>query len=521
MLEGFADERAAVAYIAVPRRVAHGVVDGLEVIEVKDRHGEGRGFVFLDAGIPLHFRLHKDALALDAGQPVAAGKLGGLLQGPGLGLLAADVLVDVSQAEDDVRIVPVRHAAGLHVDIGGHAVHQVAVIHGIAAVFPQQLQQMLLVEQLSHLLAALLADVCEDALTAGVEEIFTPLLQIQLHVGFGGPVLDIAVGFGVDVEDEEIVRRERLRHRRAHHGRLPALHLGVDVAGADDDVAVVQARGLHHDVLRPALHEHAVSNGEAAVVVHLMQDVFFCKNLQEAGHILGAGKARDIAAAEIEEVLALLFDADLVEIVPGPVLDEVVRLHIHIVDDEVVLGQGLGNAREGGQVLLLGKGALFPGDLGVHIAHAHDDVAEALPLLGGDDLHAVPAAHAVDHEAVVHGKALALPQRPQQRGLVQRVCHALPVLPPDRLLDILLALGEEAAAAGFDGQQAVSPVGDELQEAVGLDVHVVNTLDIAGQGLGKTGKIRYDAARQRRLETGGPVPPLDQKALELPGGDGL
>ena len=412
-------------------------------------------------------------------------------------------------------IVPVRHAAGLHVYVGGHAVHQVAVIHGIAAVFPQQLQQMLLVEQPSHLLAALLADVCEDALAAGVEEILPPLLHVQLRVGLGGPVLDIAVGFGVDIEDEEVVRRERLRHRRAHHRRLLALHLGIDVAGADDDVAVIQTRGLHHDVLRPALHDHAVGDGEAAVIVHLMQDVFLREDLQEAGYIFGTGKARDIAAAEIEEVLALLFDADLVEIVPGPVLDEIVRLHIHIVDDEVVLGQGLGDARESGQILLLGKGALFPGDLGVHIAYAHDDVTEVLPLLDGDDLHAVPAAHTIDHETVIHGKALALPQRTQQRRLVQCVCHAFPILPPDRLLDIMLAFGEETAAAGLDREQAVSPVGHIFPVVIGLNVHIVNALDVAGKRFGKAGEVRHGAARHLRLGAGGEIPPLDQKALKL------
>ena len=91
VVEGVADQLTRPADVCVARRVTKGVVGVLEAVEVEHHNRKREIGIGCDPLVPLRLRLNEDALGLDAGQRVAAGKLRRLLQGEGLLLLPPEI----------------------------------------------------------------------------------------------------------------------------------------------------------------------------------------------------------------------------------------------------------------------------------------------------------------------------------------------------------------------------------------------------------------------------------------------
>ena len=122
---------------------------------------------------------------------------------------------------------------------------------------------------------------------------------------------------------------------------LLSLHLCVHVAYADDDVLVpllvVHADDLAVYVHGGAVHHEPVGGGERAAGGKLRQQPLLLPHGQGLVEVVLVHEAQDVLAADLEEVLAALFHLQIVVVAVGAVLDELVRVGVHIVDAVVVL----------------------------------------------------------------------------------------------------------------------------------------------------------------------------------------
>ena len=108
----------------------------------------------------------------------------------------------------------------------------------------------------------------------------------------------------------------------------------------------------------------------------------------------------------------MLFDAQHLVAGLGTVLHELVGVGVHIVDAEIVGGQGLGDAG-------VGDGVLSALHLAVDVVHADDDVFP-VAVLHAHGFHAHIGRHAAQHQAVGEDKGAVLVELPQHVFLGER-----------------------------------------------------------------------------------------------------
>ena len=152
---------------------------------------------------------------------------------------------------------------------------------------------------------------------------------------------------------------------------------------------------------------------------------------------------------------------------------------------------------EGVQVLDAGQGVpiggvlgagkfLVPLDLGVHVGDADDNVV----LLRAGDAHRpqlVVDRLAVHQLAIGEGVAAVQPDGPNQGVLVQPALGLGDVLRVKRRPEALLQVLKEVQAVLFQHRGFRAALGGKRHVGVGVQVHVVDLLEAAGEGPGNAG----------------------------------
>ena len=194
--------------------------------------------------------------------------------------------------------------------------------------------------------------------------------------------------------------------------KLP-LHLGVDVVGADDEIApilVLQERGLHADPGRCSPYHKAVFHGKAAVPFQDRHDLFFVECAKEAFSVFRVDEPLHVLPAQGKEILSRLFHTHGVVFPGRAVLHELSRIRLHDINAEIVVSQRfcyffvgyplrrdlpVFRLRLSGVVQRLLHGA-FLSNLIVHVLKAHGDanapaghenLPDIDPIMPGATLH--------------------------------------------------------------------------------------------------------------------------------------
>ena len=365
--ENAADDAAGLLQILVARRMALGVVDLLEVVDVQRHHGELHLFrLLMDPAVQLRLHVHIGVLVAHAGQRVHVGLRPRRVQHPLVLLVPPHLRVHVDDTDDELRAVLLLDHGGLGGDIGRHPVDHHAVAQHKDAVFPDLPQDILLCEQGLEAQDIVRMDALHGFLSGPGEEILPHGLRAKGLIVAGGAVLHIVIRHRVDgVNGEEIAGQSADAGIGDElllgplHGVLIA-HLGVHVADADDDVAVIVLHpgDLHIGIPRLAVIELPIGDRISPMLVQGPEDDVPLEALQEHDLVVAVDQRLRLLAADVEEILAPPLDGQGVVVGVAAVFDEVVGLQINVVEVIVVRRQRLGDVG-------IGDGAaprLFIGD---------------------------------------------------------------------------------------------------------------------------------------------------------------